>query len=166
MTAFPPWRDRDSLDESRDPGGEIGRLLVAAFLGQPAVARDVEEADRRRTLERRVQTGPDQDALEPFEDVAHPGVGLLAMEEREHRVVGDGSCVCRESLGPRPDLGGRDAGSEQRLEDLGPPPVRLGLGHASHAVAGHTQAPFDRGRLDPGREEGLEIRDDPHLVLP
>ena len=79
---LPAVRDGDPLDEARDPGGEIGRLLVAALLGQPAVARDVEEADRRRTLETRVQTGPDQDALEPFEDVAHPGVRLLAVEER------------------------------------------------------------------------------------
>ena len=40
------------VHELREPGGELGGRFVASFLGQPRVAREVEERERRRTLGR------------------------------------------------------------------------------------------------------------------
>src|SRR5207245_518653 len=84
---------RRALYEARQLARQIRRSVVAALLRQAGVAGQVQEADRRWPLQPAVEAGPVECHLEAAEDVAEPGVRLLAVVDRKERRVGD----CREA---------------------------------------------------------------------
>jgi hypothetical protein len=82
---------RRALDDPREARGKVGCSFVAAFLRDAGISRQVEEADRRWTVEGRMGAGRRQRGLEPLEDVLHPRIGFVAVEERQDGLVGE-SC--------------------------------------------------------------------------
>jgi hypothetical protein len=111
---------------------------VAAFVGQACVPGDVEEADRRRPLRSGVQSRAGHGQLEALEDVPHPRIGLLAVVDREDRLIVDRRELGGEAAGDLPDIGGRRPGLEEPFHDLGSPPTCFGFGHAPEALTPDT----------------------------
>ena len=86
LDRFPAVGHRGPLHDPVQALGETRGRFVAAFLGQSCVARDVEEAHRRRPLELAVQTRAGQRGLERGDDVRRPGVRLLRVVDGTERI--------------------------------------------------------------------------------
>ena len=120
--------DRRALHEPGQLACHLCSCGISALLGEARVAGDVEEAHRGWVLEAAVQPGAGQLALNTADDVRRPGVCLLGMEGGEQRPLAErGHFIIVRIIG---GLAGAHSLRHQRLEHLGVPPIRLGLGDA------------------------------------
>ena len=158
--------DRRALHQRRQPLRQVGRGIVAALVGEPRVAGDVQEADRRRSRGGGEHAGSGQRLLEAADDVVRPGVHLPRVPQRHqglvrrlvqpHRLLGRGGRT-QFLRAPSP--------RQHRLHQVRAPGVRLCLGHAPQAVTGHPQPSADRYRSKADIHLGLDERDHRELAL-
>ena len=152
-----------ALHQPRNRRRQIGGRNIAAFLGEPRVSADIEEADRRLALEAAVDPSLRHHHLEAFDDVGDPGPSLL-------RVVHGQEGLLRKRGDPVGEVGVRDllravARRHGGLDHLGVPPCTLLLGDPPGPVALDTEQSLDRGRPESLIELELDERHDRHLIL-
>ena len=152
-----------ALHQPRNRRRQISGRIVAAFLGEPRVSADIEEADRRLALEAAVDPSLRHHHLEAFDDVGDPGASLL-------RVVHGQEGLLRKRGDPVGEVGVRDllralARHHGWLDHLGVPPGPFLFGDPRGAVALHTEETLDRGRPESFRELEFDERHDRHLIV-
>jgi hypothetical protein len=112
-----------------------------------------------------IQTGPFQRVLDGLNGARAPGVFLLPVVDGQERLLDEGG-----DPGPQVGLGLhhfalRHPSLEQGLDNLGPVPLRLGLGDPAQVVpVGPEPTLYDHGP-ESGRELELDQRYDGQLVL-
>ena len=139
---LPPVLHGAALHQSSDGRGQVRGHIVAVFLRQSRVSRDVEETDRRQALEAAVDARRLHHRLEALDDVGGPGARLM------HAIHSDDGLLC-ERRAPVGELGVGDlvralARGDGRRDHLGVPPRRLLLGDPAGAVAVDPEQSFDR----------------------
>jgi hypothetical protein len=93
-------------------------------------------------------------------------MGLVAVVESEERVVRARADFGRERLRSGAELLRRHTPTEERTENVGAPPVRLGFGDATHAVTRDAQRPLEELRSDAKPERAIKERQDRKLGRP
>ena len=153
-----------ALHQPRDRRGQVGGRVVAALLGQPRVAGDVEEADRRESLEAAVDARLRHQHLEAFDDVGGPGSRLLRVVHGEDGLLG------------RAGRSGRRARRSRSPPGPCPRPMAGSITSEFHQAAScsairrvlspvDAEQALDGGRPEPLGELELDERHDRHLVL-
>ena len=152
-----------ALHQPRNRRRQIGGRNIAAFLGEPRVSADIEEADRRLALEAAVDPSLRHHHLEAFDDVGGPGASLL-------RVVHGQEGLLRKRCDPVGEVGVRDllrtlARRHGGLDHLGVPPCTLLFGDPPRAVALDTEQTLDRGHPETFCQLEFDERHDRHLIV-
>ena len=152
-----------ALHQPRDGRRHVGGRIIASLLGQPRVAGDVEETDRRQSLEAAVDAEPLHHHLEPIDDVGGPRTRLLRVIHGEEGLLPK----WRDPVGEVgvPDLLRALARRHRRLDHLGRPPRSLLFGDPPRALSLDTEETLDGRRPESLRELELDERHDLHLVL-
>src|SRR4029079_5458699 len=99
-----------------------GRGLIAELVGEPRVAGQIQEADRRRSLHALVAARLHERDLEAVEVVAYPPAALVTVEDRKEGSVS----LVRESVRPfgrgRTGFGHFEADLDKWDDHFRPPP--------------------------------------------
>jgi hypothetical protein len=132
---------------------------AAASSPRSSVSRvypEMSEAYGRRAVYPTVQTCPFQRALHVLHRALAPCVLLLPVVDGQQGLLHEGGHPGPDLGLGREHLGLRHSSLEQRLLDLGPIPIRLGLDDPAEALPVGAEQSLDHLRLDPGGELQLD----------